>query len=212
MQTIKAFNKDEKGYYCQPYIDKFYYKEGKTYTMDKSKVRLCSSGFHASANFDISDTLISYDVSDAYYGIVDLKATGSDDAKVVGYEITVLEFLPKDFNVLIQYDKTGPWTFFAKSSMDDFDYKLGFQKLLEIDKTGRWIYNAGINWEEFDFELGLKKLLEADEHGLQIYYAGFHWKEFNYKLGYERLLQINAKRWLRMAKENWKEPYKAEEN
>lgn len=212
MKTIKAFYRDEKGYYCKPYTDKFYYEEGATYTMEKSEVKLCSSGFHASANFDISETLSSYDVRDTYYGIVDLKATESDGEKTVGYEITVLEFLPKDFNVLIKYDKTGAWAFFAECSMKDFDYQVGFQKLLETDKTGKWTYNAGLNWKEFDFELGLKKLLETDEHGEQIYHAGFHWKEFNYKLGYERLLQINAKRWLRMAKKNWKEPYKAEEN
>jgi hypothetical protein len=207
MRTIKAFNKDEKGYYCKPYTEKFYYEEGEIYTMDKSKVKLCSSGFHASANFDISETLTSYTVEDTYYGIVDLKATESDGEKVVGYKIKILEFLPKDFNVLIQYDKTGAWAFFAECSMKDFDYQVGFQKLLETDKTGKWTYNAGLNWKKFDFELGVKKLLEVDEYGERIYRAGFHWKEFNYKLGYERLLELNATKWLRRAKENWKEPY-----
>lgn len=107
MQTIKAFNKDEKGYYCQPYIDKFYYKEGKTYTMDKSKVRLCSSGFHASANFDISETLITYNLPLARYGIVELNIVEKDDRKAVGDEITIVKFLPDDFNILSQYDKSG---------------------------------------------------------------------------------------------------------
>jgi hypothetical protein len=105
MRTIKAFYKDKKGYYCKPDDKKFYYEEGKTYKTDN--VKLCSSGFHASLNFDISETIHYYGLAHAHYGIVDLNVIESDDEKSVGNKITILEFLPKDFNVLVEYDKTG---------------------------------------------------------------------------------------------------------
>lgn len=160
MMTIKAFNKDEKGFFCQPYIDKFYYEEGKTYKMDKEQVMLCHSGFHASANFDISETLTYYDLSKTYYGIVDLNVIETDNKESVGDEITILEYLPKDFNVLSQYDKIGEWVYRAGLEWKQFDYGLGLQKLLEIDKTGKWIYMAGIDWQEFDYETASQKLLQ----------------------------------------------------
>jgi hypothetical protein len=177
MQTIKAFNKDEKGYFCQPFIDKFYYEEGKTYKMDKEQVKLCYSGFHASANFDISDTLILYNLPLARYGIVEVSIVEKDDREVVGDEITIVKFLPDDFNVLIQYDKSGLWTYSAGVNLIKFDYKLGFEKLLEVDKTGESIYYAGKYWNKFNYELGFKRLSEIDKTNEWTILAEHHWKK-----------------------------------
>jgi hypothetical protein len=165
MKTIKAFYKDEKGYYCQPDKEKFYFEEGKTYKMNKKRIKMGKSGFHASANFDISDTLLAYGASRAHYGIVELNVIHADIWIAVGNAITILEFLPRDFNILSKYDKTGGWVYFVGSYWENFDYNLGFKKLLEIDKTGGWVYHAGCDWENFDYNLGLKKLLEIDRTG-----------------------------------------------
>jgi hypothetical protein len=149
MKTIKAFYKDEKGYYCQPGFDKFYYEEGKTYKMNKKLVKMGESGFHASADFDISSTVISYNVSRAHYGIVDLNIIHADIWIAVGDAITILEFLPRDFTILSKYDKTGEWVYFVGRDWEKFDYNLGLKKLLEIDRTGEWIDLAQKNWKIF---------------------------------------------------------------
>ncbi len=204
MKTIKAFYRDEKGYYCEPYNKKFYYEEGKTYKMDKSLVKLCETGFHASANFDISETIPYYDLSKTYYGIVDLNVIETDNKKSVGDEITILEYLQKDFNVLSQYDKIGEWVYRAGLEWKQFDYGLVLQKLLEIDKTGKWIYRAGLNWKQFNYKLGLQKLSEIDKTGKWIYYAGLYWKQFDHKLGFKKLLEIDKTgTWIYWAGVNW---------
>jgi hypothetical protein len=149
MKVIKAFYKDEKGYYCQPYFNKFYYEEGKTYKMKKKLVKMSESGFHASADFNISNTVLSHNVSRAHYGIVNLNVLQADIWTAVGNIITILEFLPRDFNVLSKYDKTGGWIYLAGRDWEKFDYDLGFKKLLKIDKVGYWINLAKKNWKIF---------------------------------------------------------------
>lgn len=204
MRTIKAFHRDEKGYYCEPDDKKFYYEEGQTYKMDKSLVKLCETGFHASANFDISETIPYYVFDKSYYGIVDLNVIETDNKKSVGDEITILEFLPKDFNVLSQYDKTGEWIYFAGVNWKQFNYELGLQKLSEIDKTGEWIYRAGLNWKQFDYELAFQKLLEIDKTGKWIYMAGIDWQEFDYETASKKLLQIDHELGIQRTDQNGK--------
>lgn len=207
METIKAFYKDDQGYYCDPdpTKNKFYYEEGKTYKMNKKDVKLCRTGFHASANFDISETLFSYKITKSHYGIVELNVIEKDSDKAVGNKIKILEFLPNDFNVLSKYDKTGAWIYSAGKHWEQFDYKLGFQKLLELDKTGEWIFNAGINWKQFDYELGLKRLFKVDKTGEWIYFAGRTWKQFDHKLGFKRLLEVDKTgKWISKIGISWK--------
>jgi hypothetical protein len=173
MKTIKAFYKDNKGYYCQPDEKKFYYKEGETYKTDN--VKLCSAGFHASANFDISETVCYYGIVYSHYGIVDLNVIEKDNKKCVGDKIKILEFLPDDFNILSEYDRTGAWIY-NKVYQKISNYELGFQKLLQIDKTGEWIYRAGIDWEKFDYKTALKKLSKIDKTGKWVAFAIKFWK------------------------------------
>jgi len=208
METIKAFNKDGKGYYCQPAGEKFYYEEGKTYTVPREKVELCKFGFHASANYDISETAIYYkdDFKKIHYGIVDLNTVDRDNHKSVGNKITIIKFLPQDFDILSKYDKTGEWICWVGYILEEFDYKKGLEKLLKVDKEGDWIYSAGDYWKEFDYKMGFKKLLEVDKTGEWICCAGNYWKEFDYKKGYEKLLEVDkANKWIPLINNNWKE-------
>jgi len=179
METIKAFQKDEQGYYCQPTRKKFYYEEGKTYKVSKNKAKMCKLGFHASANYDISDTVDYYttNLETIYYGIVDLNVINSDSEISVGNRITILKFLPQNFNILSVYDKTGKWIYYTGFNWKEFDYKLGFNKLIEVDKTGELIYLAGCYWKEFDYKKGLKKLFKIDKTGIFISLAEKEWKE-----------------------------------
>jgi len=182
VQTIKAFRKDENGYYCQPSAtsgEKFYYEKGKTYTVPREKVELCKFGFHVSAHFDISETLDYYplDFNNTHYGIVDLNVIDSCCKKSVGDIITIIKFLPQDFSVLINYDKTGKWTYFAACTWKDVNYKKGFERLLEVDKNGVWIYWAGCDWKEFNHKKAFKKLLEVDIKDRYTSAAKINWKE-----------------------------------
>jgi hypothetical protein len=191
MRTIKAFNKDGKGYYCDPMGAKFYYEEGKTYRL-AGEVRMFRRGFHASANFDISDTLDHYNISEiTHYGIVELNVIDKNMKEAVGNEITVLEFLPNYFGTLSEYDKTGRWIYLSGNYMKNIDFHKAMEKLSEVDKSGEWIYHAGCDWKIFDFEKGLDKLMEVDKTGRWIYNAGMYWKIFDFEKGLDKLMEVD---------------------
>ena len=205
MKTIKAFYKDEKGYYCDPVGAKFYFEVGKTYKAD-GEIRMCENGFHASANFDISDTVNYYNVSErTYYGIVELNVIDKDKNKAVGDTITVLKFLPNHFDILSKYDKTGKWIYYAGVFWEKFYFHKGLEKLAEVDKTGRWIYYAGMGWEKFDFQKGLEKLAKVDKTGKWIYRAGIGWKKFDFVKGLSILVEVDKTgEWIYEAGRDWK--------
>jgi len=89
MITIKAFKKDERGLYTDPTgKNKFYFEIGKTY-IHEGEVKLCKSGFHASRNCDLSETISYYPV-ESHYCLVDVNVVDKEIDKVVGDRITLL--------------------------------------------------------------------------------------------------------------------------
>jgi len=205
MKTIKAFQKDKKGYYLQCNGNKYYFEINQIYQMDEMS-KNCRNCFSASAHFDISETVRDYPLyDDIYYGIVYINFIEIEDDKIIGNKIKVLEFLPNEFDILVQYDRTGRWIYFAGVDWKQFDYEKGCEKLLEIDKTGEWIYWAGSNWKQFDYKNGLRRLLEIDKTGEWIYWAGRYWKQFDYEKGFEKLLEIDKTgKWIFVAGKYWK--------
>jgi len=190
MITIKAF---DKGLVCKG----FQYEVGKTYEIPKEQVKICEYGFHASANFDISETVDYYPVSESTeYALVDINVVDKYNDKAVGDKIKVIRKV-ETLDELIKYDKTGEWVYnyaedipnanikklqnaviekeakwcywFARY-IPDADIKKLQNAVIKKDKDGRWIYRFAKDIKGADIKKLQNVVIEKDKTGEWCYY------------------------------------------
>ena len=128
MECIKAFG---AGLVCKG----FQYEVGKTYTMPRSEVKLCRSGFHAANGTDPSLTLDYYQLTQTTeYCLVDINVIDSYGDKVVGDKIKILRKLSLD--EVIELDETGRWCTYLARDVEGADIKKLQAAVINKDETG----------------------------------------------------------------------------
>ena len=168
MVTIKAFHKDERGLYTDPTGDsKFYFEIGKTY-IHEGEVKLCKSGFHASRNCDISETVGYYPVN-SHYCLVDINVINERDDKIVGNKITLLKELT--FEECIGYDKTGEWCYHFADDIKEANVELLQNAVITKDKTGCWCYYFARYVKGTNVKLLQNAVIEKNTTGEGCYYS-----------------------------------------
>ena len=179
MITVKAFRKDEGGLYTSPTSkNKFYLEIGKTYTHE-GKVKLCRSGFHASRNCDISETVAYYPVN-SYYCLVDIDVIDGDNNKMVGNRITLLKELT--FEECVSYDKSGEWCYQFAENIKRANVKLLQNAVIEKDITGNLCYRFAKNIERINVKLLQNAVIKKDTTGEWCYYFAKYVKGANVEL------------------------------
>ncbi len=171
MMAVKAFYEDELGrLYCAPKGDiyRHYYELNKTYVYF-GKVEICKSGYHASANCDVSETALFYPPSEkTVYCLVEINVVERGYRKVVGDKITVLRKLT--FDECIKYDRTGEWCYSYAVFVKGADVKKLQRAVIQKDKTGEWCYNFAKSIGNADIDKLQKAVIDKDKTGKYCYF------------------------------------------
>jgi len=146
LTTVKAFDYVNGQLVCRGFV----YEVGKTYEA-QDDVSLCSSGFHASANNDISDTVFYYpNVLETAYAVVELDVVSKGYFKAVGNKIKIVQLI-ETLDEKIQYDKTGLWSYiyaYFLSRTDGYDVNKIQQlkeSVIQKDSNGKLCYFFATN-------------------------------------------------------------------